>query len=304
MVAAAQRKTPTVANGGARDGTDYLNSVDAEIENLWKGAAFGWLTSIGGTGNAITAASDSAVVAAIAAYARPMAFWYQPGSGAGGSSGTGSNTAAVTINIDGVGTVNVKDQFGNALQGGEFVGGSTPGVYPLVWDGTQFRAILVTAGAANRPTTAPNIIAQEQQASGTNGHAGASFTAGTYRTRFLTTLVVNTIGASLASNQITLPAGTYYARWSCPAIAVQYHKTRLYNATDSSVIAYGTAEFSTPAASYAATRSVGTASFTLTSSKAIEVDHRCSSTENTNGFGAACGFGDIEIYTVLELWKQ
>lgn len=58
---AAVRKTPTQANGGVDDGIDYTNDVDAEIEALWKGAAFGWLTSIGGTANAVTATSGCVV---------------------------------------------------------------------------------------------------------------------------------------------------------------------------------------------------------------------------------------------------
>jgi hypothetical protein len=53
---------------------------------------------------------------------------------------------------------------------------------------------------------APDVIVEEQLASGTNGGAG---TAGAYATRPLNTLVRNhgTL-ASLASNQVTLPAGT------------------------------------------------------------------------------------------------
>src|SRR6266576_1536624 len=121
---AAVRKTPTVANGGSDDGTLYTNAVDVEVEALWKVAAT-WLTSIGGTGNAITASSDTSLVAAIAAYARPMAFWYAPAS---------ANTGPVTINIDSVSVISVKDQFGAAFQGGEF---STSGLYLLVYDGTN-----------------------------------------------------------------------------------------------------------------------------------------------------------------------
>ena len=294
---AATRKTPTQANGGSDDGISYTNAVDAEIEALWKGASIGWLINIAGTPNAVTATSDTAVVAAITSYARPMAFWYAP------PASFGNNTAAVTFNIDGVGIISCKDQFGAALQGGEFNGGTSPGVYPLVYDGTNLRAVTVTAGAANRPVTQPDILIQEQQASGTNGHGGATFTSGAYRQRFLNTIVRNNIGATLATNQITLPAGTYFAQWSCPALTVGLHKTRLFNATDSTVLALGTAE-TAGASINAQTRSVGSAIFTLTSSKAIEIDHRCASTEPTNGFGSACSFGDTEIYSEIRILEQ
>jgi len=285
---AAVRKTPTVANGGARDGTDYLNAVDAEIEALWT-VASGWLISIGGTGNAITASTDTAIVAAIGSYKRPMRFYYQP---------TAVNSTAVTINIDGVGAISVLDKNGAVLQGGEFAIGS---VYPLVFDGAAVRGETIVAGAANAVKSAPDIILQDQKTSGT---AGGNFVSGAWRQRTLNTSVRNVIaGASLASNQLTLPAGTYYAEWRAPGYSVRQHQTRLYNATDSTVLAYGTSEANFPAAP-ANTWSSGGFVFTIASSKAIEIDHQCSSTENTDGFGVACGFGNTEIFTELRIWKQ
>jgi hypothetical protein len=282
---AAARKTPTQANGGSDDGVLYTNAVDVEIEALWKVAAT-WLISVAGTGNAITATSDTTLVAAIAAYARPMAFWYRP---------VNANTGAVTINIDSKGTINVKDQFSAALQGGEFAVGGT---YLLVYDGTNFIAVGITAGSANRPTTAPDVMANETQSSGTNG---GTFTSGAYRQRTLNTLVRNNIGASLASNQITLPAGTYFAQWSCPAFQVGAHKSRLQNITDASTIALGTTAQSSNGN---ITRSDGSAYFTIATSKVIELEHRAGGTGNTNGFGAAVSFGDSEIYSEIRIWKQ
>ena len=245
--------------------------------------------SIGGTGSAITASSDTALVAAITGYARPMAFYYVP---------TAANPTAATINIDGVGVVNINDKNGNALIGGEFGIGSA---YPLVFDGANFRAITITAGANNVVATAPDIILQDQETSGTSG---GTFTSGAYRQRTLNTVVRNIIsGASLATNQITLPAGTYYAEWRAPALSVAGHQTRLYNFTDSTVLAYGSTAYS-PGAATVQTDSHGNTVFTLTSSKAIEVDHRCVATGTTDGFGLAGSFGNIEVYAELRIWKQ
>jgi len=282
---AAVRKTPTVANGGARDGTDYLNLVDAEIEALWT-VASGWLVSIGGTGSAITASTDTAIVAAIGSYKRPMRFYYQP---------TAVNSTAVTINIDGVGSISVLDKNGAALQGGEFAIGS---VYPLVFDGSALRGETIVAGAANTVKSAPDIIIQEQQSSGTNGQSVT--TSGAYRIRVLNTSVRNVIaGASLASNQLTLPAGTYYAEWRSPTYAGGGTQSRLFNATDSTVLAYGST--TQVAASNVQQDSCGSAVFTITSSKAIEIDHRYSGGGTA---GSAASFGNTEVYTELRIWKQ
>ena len=87
---------------------------------------------------------------------------------------------------------------------------------------------------------------------------------------------------------------------------MRLHKSRLFNATDSSVIALGQTcrTLFTGAGFDVLTHSNGSAYFTITTSKAIQIEHRCGSTNNTTGFGQACGFGDDEIYSEIRIWKQ
>lgn len=289
MVAAAKRKTPTTTNGGLRDGTNYLALVDAEVEWL-ASVSCGWLTNIAGTGDAITATSDTSVVAAITAYSRAMTWFYVP---------TAANTTAATINIDGLGAKAIKDKFGAALQGAELAIG---GCYPLVFDGTNFRAVTVTAGSASALVTAPDIIAQDQKSSGT---AGGTFTSGSFQTRTLNTLVRNANSiASLSGSRVVLPAGSYYIEWSAPGWVCNQHQTRLFNATDSSLIAYGQGAYSNSGATYASSYSRGSAFVTIATPKSIGIDHRCNSTRATDGFGLAMGFSTTEIYAELKAWRQ
>ena len=286
---AATRKTATVANGGDRTGTNYLIGVDTEIEALWK-SSFDWLISVGGTGDVITATTDTALVAAITAWARPMGCVYVP---------IAANTTAPTLNRDSVGAISVKDKYGAALQGGELAIG---GHYPLIFDGTNLIALTVTAGSGSQIETAPDIILQDQKTSGT---AGGTFTSGSYQQRTLNILVRNNNSlGSLASNKITLPSGTYYAEWWASALQVNANQTRLWNATDSSLINFGSTEYSNSGGAYAVVKSIGCSVFTITSSKAIEIDHQCGSTVATNGFGIAATFGNIEVYAELRIWKQ
>ena len=57
--------------------------------------------------------------------------------------------------------------------------------------------------------------------------AGGTFTSGAWRTRDLNTVKTNEItGASLAANQITLPAGTYWVEWSAPAYVVNQNQSK------------------------------------------------------------------------------
>ena len=149
-----------------------------------------------------------------------------------------------------------------------------------------------------------NIV--EQQASGTNAHNGAEFTQGDWRTRFLnTTIGSNTItGSSLSSNQFTLPSGVYRIFVSCPANYCGIHKIRLRNITDSSDTLIGTSEFTTPNdSSITSTCSQIRGIFTITSIKTFEIQHRCSVTRATSGFGYPSSFSIPEIYSIVELWK-
>lgn len=284
----AVRKTPTSANGGSDVGIPYTNAVDIEVEALWT-CAPQWLTNIGGSANAITATSDTALVAAIAAYARPMEFNLLPAS---------DNTSTVTINIDGVGAKAVVDKDNVSLAAGALKAGR---LHKLVYDGTSFR-IFSSAPPSNPPTPAPDMIVQEQQA--TNTSAG-TFTAGSYVARALNTSVRNVIsGASLANPVITLPAGTYAVQWSAPGYNCSAHATRLFNVTDSAQIGTpGTSEYSVNG-SNVTTRSVGTVVFTLTSAKGIRLDHQCSATVATTGLGRAGNISTpVEVYSWVNIWK-
>jgi hypothetical protein len=133
--------------------------------------------------------------------------------------------------------------------------------------------------------------------------SGGTFTSGSFQTRTLNTSVTNEIsGASLSSNQITLPTGTYYIDAAAPAHQVNQHKAILKNITDSSNTLIGTSEFTAPGAAYT-TSSFVTGRFTIASSKTFELQHRCGTTGTTTGFGYASNFSIIEVYTDVKIWK-
>jgi hypothetical protein len=136
--------------------------------------------------------------------------------------------------------------------------------------------------------------------------AGGTFTSGAWQTRVLNTVKTNTIsGASVASNQMTLPAGTYWVEASAPAWIVTTHQAKLYNITDSSDILVG---YSVNGANNGAvanadlTRSDVKGLFTISGTKAIELQHRCNTTQATNGYGTAANFG-TEVYSDVIIWK-
>jgi hypothetical protein len=121
-----------------------------------------------------------------------------------------------------------------------------------------------------------------------NVQGGASIAG--INTRTLNTVTTNTItGASLASNQVTLPAGTYRIEASAPALSIHAHRILLKNVTSASYIASGTKEHSDWAGYYATTSSKLTVVATFTATTILQLDHDIQSVRATYGLGGSTG---------------
>lgn len=164
-----------------------------------------------------------------------------------------------------------------------------------VFDLSIFRA----DGKAVVATPIGYMHVREQQASGTNG--GTS-TSGVTHVRTLNTVVgTNTIaGASLASNAVTLPAGTYEFSASAPCYAGDMHKLALYNQTDAADIMVGVSASITGGST---TLAVCSGKFTLTAQKAVQLRHYIATGASPLGLGKATANGQVEVYATLELRK-
>lgn len=140
------------------------------------------------------------------------------------------------------------------------------------------------------------------------GIDGGTFTAGGWRTRTLNFADVNEIsGASLSSSQITLPAGTYFTMWRAPAYNVSYHQSRLYNITNGTTLISGSSQWASNGTGVQ-NDTWGTGRFTLSGAKVLELQHRCSVTVTTYGFGTAAGTGGwsgetSEVYADILIWR-
>jgi hypothetical protein len=142
------------------------------------------------------------------------------------------------------------------------------------------------------------MVVQDQKANNTAGGAASSGV----NTRVLNTIVTNTItGASLASNQITLPAGTYNITGFASAYAVGVHKAYLYNVTDSAIAIIG--------ASCANVGGVAITGFSnivgrldLATPKVFELRHYIQA-GGADGFGIATNAGMNELYSSISIQK-
>lgn len=170
-------------------------------------------------------------------------------------------------------------------------------------DDTKYMTPLKTAEAIAVQTTSlrPLFHARDEKSSGS---IGGTFGSGAWRTRTLNTVVgTNEIaGVSLASDQITLPDGVYEFEAHAPANNVRTHKLRLQNITDAITVLVGSSEDSS--ANNLTTRSFVSGKFTVAGGpKLFELQHRCENTQASTGLGTACGFGVVEVYASIRIWK-
>ena len=140
---------------------------------------------------------------------------------------------------------------------------------------------------------------QDQKPTTTNG--GSSI-VGT-QVRALNTVITNTIsGASLGSNRITLPPGTYDVIARAPGREVNEHRISLYNFTDSSIELLGSSERAANGDN-TTTGSFIYGRFTIAASKALELHHYTILAVATRGLGSAVSDGNVEIYSDIQIRK-
>jgi hypothetical protein len=133
----------------------------------------------------------------------------------------------------------------------------------------------------------------------TAGTVGGASSSGSFLTRTLNTSVTNEIsGASLASNQITLPSGTYYIFATSPIWGGDETKLKLRNTTDSSDTLIGLSEYGG-----SQIRAFIIGRFTIASQKVFEIQYRVTTARLTQGLGYATNFSLTEIYTDVQIWK-
>ena len=134
--------------------------------------------------------------------------------------------------------------------------------------------------------------------------SGGTFTSGAWQTRTLNTSLTNEIsGASLASNQITLPSGTYYIFGSANiGYNVGNHAAKLRNITDSLDTIIGSSEY-VPTGTGTSNKSYVIGRFTIASQKVFELQHQCGSTVGTDGFGVNNFFVANQVFADVQIWK-
>lgn len=146
----------------------------------------------------------------------------------------------------------------------------------------------------------PYLEYRDEKAAGT---AGGTATSGSWQTRTLNTEHADTGNyGSVASNQITLAAGTYELDAIVPgAGGVNGFQAKLVNITDTADTLIGTSAIAGSGNIMAHSRISGR--FTIAAQKVFEIQMRVTTTTATNGWGFAANLGVAEVYTVVRLRK-
>lgn len=138
----------------------------------------------------------------------------------------------------------------------------------------------------------------------TSTSGGVSTGNSTAQVRMLNTTDQNTIpsGVALASNRVTVPAGTYDVRGRVPAYGVGTHRAFLWNVTSGALALLGSSAHSSSGGS--SSDSEFTGRLVLAASTQFEIRHYTSVGANSTDLGVATGVsGQVEVYTEVEFIK-
>jgi hypothetical protein len=137
-----------------------------------------------------------------------------------------------------------------------------------------------------------------------SGTAGGTFTSGAWQTRTLNTVQGDGSIVSLSANQFTLGPGKYEREASAPAFRVNNHQLKLRNITLGADLYTGTMTFSGADGNFCTSVSLVNGVLNLNEATTFQVQHRCSTTKTTDGFGFAAGFGASVVYTQVKITKK
>ena len=184
---------------------------------------------------------------------------------------------------------------------GTITGVSVGGLPDGIVDTDMIAADAVTAAKVGTKTFTSYAIICDEKAAGTNG---GDFSASTWTTRDLNTEIADPDSiVSISSNQFTLGAGSYLIEAIATAKECNRHIARIYNATTTTVVAYGMSAHASSGGSVTDTATV-TARVTITGDTAFEIQHWCQSSRTSYGLGLANDASVVNKYTTVKIFKE
>lgn len=140
-------------------------------------------------------------------------------------------------------------------------------------------------------------VLEHQEAQNTNG---GTATTGSWEDRTINTIVLNTIGVTLASNAFTLPPGSYWIEWIAPSIQTNQHQTRLFDVDGAAQVGAGMISGENAVDNALSTGGVG---ITITADNSYKLQSQVAATKATVGYGGAGNF-TTEVYLRILIYAR
>jgi len=164
------------------------------------------------------------------------------------------------------------------------------------WDTLGGATTVINNNTVTNITNSNIAVIRDNKAVGVDG---GTFTSGSWQQRGLNDLEGDSSFVELSNDTISLDSGTYIFTINAPAFRVDEHQVRLYNCTSGSVEAVGTTAFS---GNFASSDSKLIKVVTILSSNQFIVEHRCTTTQTTDGLGQGVSWGE-NVYTQVQITK-
>jgi hypothetical protein len=142
----------------------------------------------------------------------------------------------------------------------------------------------------------------DQRAAGTNG---GTATTGAFTTHALQTESFDVGGiVSLAGNQFTLQAGTYFIKARSQHLDCDIARVIVQNITDASTAIIGETGYNNAGEWTGGIFLQATGRVTIASAKAFALQYYVSNTVGVGDLGSAANIGVAEIYASVEIWRE
>ena len=279
-VAAAQAAAEAYASGLAFSSAS--GSLPGQAGNSGK-----FLTTNGTTANWANVGNITGSAASL----QTTAYWSATGDAAGtsgGYTGTGNVSIPLTLAASGV----------------------SAGSYTYANITVDAKGRVLSASSNSAPTLGSYAVFQEQQSSGTSGQSSSA--TGAWTRRVINQQIQNTIsGASLSSNQITLPAGTYRVECNAQFVLTSFASGQVRaqihfkNVTDSSTALAGDS-VSGPTAigsNTAGLTAMVSGVFTIAAQKTFQVEYYVPATGSIGTTGSPVSTGEPECFLNCYVYK-
>jgi prepilin-type N-terminal cleavage/methylation domain-containing protein len=174
-----------------------------------------------------------------------------------------------------------------------------------IWGAVVGVACTADAEICPNKTYEPDMVIYTDKKDSTT--AGGTCTSGAWRTRTLDTIRYekdDSESFSLSSNQITLQTGKYYVEAEATSIALDRNTIIFYNISDGATDIQGDSSYSNSSSTTGGGMARLAGVVDISSAKIFELQHQCSNTQSTNGFGAHTTFTTDNYYITITKTKR